>query len=110
LPGLTAFTKGGSLDFAAKYRLPFRELGLAIGLAGAANLDLLIRHHPALFKNAGSLQCKVEAVSEYVPLQDSITEFWILGKNREAATWTEHAEISLVMLATSLEPDGFLTL
>jgi hypothetical protein len=84
--------------------------GLKIKPGGILPCVLLIRHHPALFKNAGSLQCKVEAVSEYVPLQDSITEFWILGKNREAATWTEHAEISLVMLATSLEPDGFLTL
>jgi hypothetical protein len=32
LLGMEAFAKGGSLDYSAKYRLAFRELGLSIGL------------------------------------------------------------------------------
>lgn len=29
--------------------------------------------------------------------------------NREASSWTEHLDINMVMLATSLTPDGYLT-
>jgi len=29
--------------------------------------------------------------------------------NREANSWTEHQDINMVMLATSLTPDGYLT-
>jgi hypothetical protein len=45
---------------------------------------------------------------ELVPLREKIEQFWLDGKNREASTWTEHREINMVMLATSLAPDGFL--
>jgi hypothetical protein len=45
---------------------------------------------------------------EYVPLKEKIEQFWLDDKNREAFTWTEHREINMVMLATSLAPDGFL--
>jgi hypothetical protein len=110
LPGLVSCVRGESLDLPAKYRLAFRELGLAIGLAGAGNLCTLIRQNPELFKNTGSLQHKVEAILEYVPLKEAIIQFWMSGKNRESPTWTEHKEISLVMLATGSAPDGFLTL
>lgn len=110
LPGLSSCAQGSALDLPAKYRLAFRELGLAIGLAGAGNLYTLIGQHPELCKDISSLQHKVEAVLEYMPLAESIRQFWMSSKNREAATWTEHKEISMVMLATSLEPDGFLTI
>ena len=102
--------QGGSLDLPAKYRLAFRELGLAIGLAGAENLQVLIRHNPGLFKDTGPLQHKVEAILAYVPLKEAIIRFWMSDKNRESPTWTRHKEISMVMLATCIAPDGFLTL
>ena len=43
-----------------------------------------------------------------MPLREQIEGFWLEGKNREAGTWTEHREINMVMLATSLAPEGFL--
>jgi len=36
--------------------------------------------------------------------------YWLEGRNREAETWREHREINMVMLATSLAPNGFLSL
>jgi hypothetical protein len=110
LPGLVSSLQGGSLDLPAKYRLAFRELGLAIGLAGAKNLCTLIRQNPELFKDTGSLQHKVEAILAYMPLKEAIIQFWMSDKNRKSPTWTRHKEISMVMLATGIVPDGFLTL
>jgi hypothetical protein len=63
-----------------------------------------------LFKNTGSLQHKVEAILAYVPLKEKIIQFWMSDKNRESPAWTGHKEISMVMLATGIAPDGFLTI
>jgi len=43
-------------------------------------------------------------------LREDIEMFWLERTNREANTWTEHRDINMVMLATSLAPDGYLTL
>ncbi len=46
----------------------------------------------------------------YTPLSEIIEKFWLERKNREASSWTQHRDINMVMLATSLAPDGYLTL
>ena len=108
LAGLDSFTGSGSLELPAGYRLAFRELGLSIGLAGIEKLPEWMRKNPDLFNTTSSLHQRVEALMEYVPLREKIEQFWLDGKNRESGTWTEHREINMVMLATSLEPYGFL--
>ena len=45
-----------------------------------------------------------------MPLGEIIEQFWMDNKNRQAKTWIEHREINMVMLATSLAPDRFLTI
>jgi hypothetical protein len=105
--GMEAFANGGSLKYPAKYRLAFRELGLSIGLAALANLRKELDENPKLFRE-GSWHRRVEALLAYAPLRETIEQFWIDGRNREAGTWTEHREINMVMLATSLAPDEFL--
>jgi len=37
-----------------------------------------------------------------------IEKFWLEAKNIGAISWTEHLDINMVMLATSLAPDGYL--
>jgi hypothetical protein len=106
--GLDAFSGGNSLKLPAKYRLAFRELGLAIGLSGAARVSEWIGEDPDLFGRTRSLQRDVEALAKYMPLKDTIEGFWTDGRNQEAETWTGHREINMVMLATSLAPDSFL--
>ncbi len=47
---------------------------------------------------------------QFVPLSEIIEGFWLEPRNREAITWVAHREINMVMLATSLAPEGYLTL
>jgi len=44
------------------------------------------------------------------PLRDIIEAFWLATANRQASSWTGHRDINMVMLATSLAPDGYLSL
>jgi hypothetical protein len=106
LAGLAAFTEGSSLRIPAAYRLAFRELGLAIGLKGVVPLwewaEKSGERRP--------VQRKIAALKGYLPLAGEIEDFWLEGSNRETETWREHREINMVMLATSLAPDGFLSI
>jgi hypothetical protein len=99
LAGLEAYGRGGSLKLPARYRLAFRELGLAIGLHAVGRLRTLM-----------GISSGTEALMSYVPLAETIEAFWLEPENRQVETWTEHREINMVMLATSLAPDGYLTL
>jgi hypothetical protein len=96
------------LQLPAGYRLAFRELGLSIGIKGLEGLSGMIEEHPAVFGPKDSLHRMVAELSEYMPLAEEIEQFWLDEENRRAGTWTEHREINMVMLATSLAPDGFL--
>jgi len=87
LRGLTAYARQGDLTHPASRRLPFRELGLAIGLSAVE---------------------QIEALAPYVALGSEIKSFWLEPEHREARTWSEHRDINEVMLATSLVPAGFL--
>ncbi len=107
LLGVKAFASSETLAYPAGYRLAFRELGLSIGLAAFEDLAKWMEKNPGLFC-LGQLDKQVEELMGYMPLGEKIEQFWIDGKNREASTWTEHREINMVMLATSLEPNGFL--
>jgi len=108
LLGMDTFTRSGSLGYPVEYRLAFRELGLSIGLSAIENLQRWIQENPSLFQREGYLNQRVEDLAGYVPLRETIEQFWLDGRNREAATWVQHREINMVMLATSLAPDEFL--
>jgi hypothetical protein len=110
LRGLEPF--GGKSAFAlpARYRLAFREFGLSIGLKAAERLKYMMEEHPDSFGSPRRLGQKIAALTRYRPLAESIEAFWLEPANREAGTWTEHRDINMVMLATSLAPDGFLSL
>jgi hypothetical protein len=107
LLGVKAFASSEMLAYPASCRLAFRELGLSIGLAAVEDLAKWMEENPDLFRQ-GQLEPRVVEIMGYVRLGEEIEQFWIDGKNREASTWTEHREINMVMLATSLVPNGFL--
>jgi hypothetical protein len=44
-----------------------------------------------------------------MPMQEMIEDFWLEDANKKSVTWKEHRDINMVMLATSLVPDGYLT-
>jgi hypothetical protein len=110
LPGLESYSRTNSLELPADYRLAFRELGLAIGLRAVEKLRDLIEKNPDFFNKKHHLYPGIEAVMEYVPLYGRIETFWLEHRNREDGSWIEHRDINMVMLATSLAPDAYLTL
>ena len=106
--GLESFVHMNSLQLPADYRLAFRELGLAIGLRGAAIVEKLLTEKPTLFPNGVQLHTQIECLRQYQPMIDTIVQFWLQQSNRTTSTWTDHRDINMVMLATSLIPGGFL--
>jgi hypothetical protein len=108
LRGLEPFIQNDPFSIAPSYRLPFRELGLSIGLSSVVNLSEEIERNPGLFEPESAIARRVVELQVFVPMADSITEFWIERRNQEAATWKQHQDINMVMLATSLAPETFL--
>jgi len=110
LIGLDAYVRETSLKLPADRRLAFRELGLSIGLEAAQRLRGLLEQHAGFFKKYKTVQSNLESLTQYVPLRETINSFWLERKNRESAAWMAHRNINMVMLATSLAPDGYISL
>jgi len=94
----------------ADKRLAFRELGLTIGLHAIEKLLGLIRQASCDSNMKQRLSARAEHLMQHIPLSNMIETFWLEPANRLVATWREHRDINMVMLATSLAPDGYLTL
>ncbi|HEB96729.1 MAG TPA: hypothetical protein ENI96_09910 [Sedimenticola thiotaurini] len=107
LAGLRAFSGTGEARLPAAYRLPFREFGLAIGLAAVERLH---RHLERDDGGTTSPQGVVGVLMGYRVLAVEIEQFWSDPGNQAAATWREHLDINAVMLATLQAPEGFLTI
>jgi hypothetical protein len=111
LVGLDYYARKAPLNLPADYRLAFRELGLSIGLHAVERLQGLIEKNPGIFNNKKFfLHSRIEGLMRYVPLSEVIEEFWLRRANRESSSWMAHRNINMVMLATSLAPDGYLSL
>ena len=98
--GLAIYVRGGDLQLPARYRLAFRELGLAIGLHAVERMQAA---------DPGQ-RAQLEGLAQYLPLAGDIEAFWLDPAQQRSATWIEHQDINTVMLATSLAPDGYLDL
>ncbi|NTW59373.1 MAG: hypothetical protein HGB21_05085 [Nitrospirae bacterium] len=97
------------LRFPARYRLAFRELGLSIGLHALEKVLGLIQQAPRDLRRKDRLLSRAERLMQYVPLRESIETNWLAPTNRQAAEWLAHRDINMVMLATSLAPEGYLS-
>jgi hypothetical protein len=104
---LEALAQGHMLDYPAEARLAFRELGLSVGLRSIGPLQASLE---TLEGKDGRLAEMIDTLSQYVPLADQIESTWVGKGHRESCTWVDHKDINAVMLATSLEPNGFLIL
>jgi hypothetical protein len=109
LRGLGHFARGSLLMSPADHRLAFRELGLSVGLQAVQRLQALMQDHPKVFVKAHPVHAKMKSLVRYQPLCEGIEKFWLNPASRENETWKAHREINMLMLATSLAPDGFLT-
>ena len=108
--GIDSFLRTNTLRHPAEYRLGFRELGLSIGLHGVKKMQMFIEKHPECFTNHALLQSKLYELASYLPMCDIIEKFWIDPNNQKSSTWSEHLDINAVMLATSLNPECFLSI
>ena len=110
LVDLRAFAKEDSLKLPADYRLAFRELGLSIGLGVVERLQKLAERNEHMFGKEHDLKVQMKALKQYEALEEVINSFWLQPENQEAESWITHQDINIVMLATSLSPDGYLRL
>jgi len=108
--GLESFAHMDSQQLSADNRLAFRELGLTIGLRGLAIVERILAEKPSLFAKKTQLQTQIERLQHFRPMIDAIEQFWLQQSKQKASTWTDHRDINMVMLATSLAPGGFLAL
>ena len=106
--GLDAFLHKDPLNDPADYRLAFRELGLLIGLRAVEKMRDVIENNRSLFND--SLFRQTENLTEYVPLSGAIERFWCDPAHQQTVGWRAHRDINMVMLATSLTPEEFLSL
>jgi hypothetical protein len=109
LVGLEALDMDGQMEIPPDHRLPFRELGLSIGLKALKSFPHLFDRYPAIFVKAGPLKKLLEGLYPYERLADAIESFWLTADHR-GETWEAHGDINMVMLATSLLPAGYLAL
>jgi hypothetical protein len=109
LPGIEALDQD-RIKLPANYRLAFRELGLSIGLRALQRLSDLIGKYRPLFREEYDLDDLIKALRRYERLAETIETFWLRPENRQGEPWMAHQHINMVMLATSISPDGFLTL
>jgi hypothetical protein len=110
LQGLVFYSRTNPLNLPADYRLAFREFGLSIGMRAVERLQKLVKDKPGMFRNRNPLHKHIDALMRHTPLIETIEYFWLERTSREANSWMDHCDINMVMLATSLAPDGFLTL
>ena len=76
----------------AASRLPFRELGFALGLHAVEPLGEYV---------------EVKGLRRHV-LAAKIEDYWREAENQRSPTWTDHRDINAVSLAASLAPFGAL--
>jgi hypothetical protein len=110
LTGLASLARRNPWDYPAALRLAFRELGLSIGFRAVEKLEEYIINRRGPLKADPSLGTRIERFAAYGTLRERIESFWLDRRNRAVQSWTEHREINMVMLATSLAPDGYFTL
>ena len=110
LVGLEDFAREDSLNSPADYRLAFRELGLSIGLGVVEKLPELTERNEHTFGKGPGLKVQMKALKQYEGLKQVIESFWLQPQYQGAESWIAHRDINMVMLATSLAPDGYLTL
>ncbi len=108
--GLQSYLKGNPLRQMVYYRLAFRELGLSIGLHGIEKLSGSLERIPGTGDMKDRLSRLVSDLMAYVSLSGAIEQYWLNPENRRSGNWTDHKDINMVMLATSLVPEGYVDL
>ena len=107
---LSLFASIGEISYEADSRLPFRELGLSIGLHSIEKLKEMDKEEWGDDDFRLEVEGALTGLSRYFKIAKNIEDFWMEERNQSSITWTEHIDINSVMLAVSLVPDGCLNI
>lgn len=107
--GLGTWGKTRQLDHPPARRLPFRELGLSLGVHAVERLAGLT-DRGALPETGAAVEERLGRILDAQGMARSIEATWSDPGTRSLEVWQGHADINAVMLATSLLPDGYLAL
>ena len=110
LVGLKSFATQKTLRYPAEYRLAFRELGLSIGLHAIEKLKTLCEQQKGTPPGGQKIATNIDNLLRFVSIGEMIEEFWLEETHRQSDTWMDHRDINMVMLATTLAPDTYLTI
>lgn len=100
--GLGALRASHTLDGPVGFRIPFRELGLSLGIHALERLD------PGESEEVLQAWHRLPELEALGEAARRIEKTWLDPANRSQATWTDHGDINAVALAASLAPDGYL--
>ena len=107
LPGLEMSSSSNLFDRTAEQRLAFRELGMAIGLKGVGLIRESLLGQADQYGNSANMRL-VQELMRYLPVSERIESFWSRPESQRAKIWEAHQDINDVMLATCIEPQGYL--
>jgi hypothetical protein len=97
--------RSGAFEQQARFRLPFRELGLAIGLRGLRHVRIAMDSNSLPKPSAQRIRPLLEGLEQHVGLAQVLIDTWLDPQHQESRAFTEHRNINSVMLATALLPD-----
>jgi hypothetical protein len=107
LAGYRAFHASPLLESPPAFRLPFRELGLALGSHAVERL-LDSAASGAVPGDADRAIRRLVSLQGLRRIGREIEETWLEPENRRLPCWSDHEDINTVMLATSLIPESYL--
>jgi hypothetical protein len=110
LLGMEPFERMNPLKLPIDYRLAFRELGLSIGMHAVVKLEKLVKENQDHFNEKRTLHKYIKLLMHFTRLIEIIESFWLEDSSRKSKSWIDHIDINMVMLATSLAPDGYLSI
>ncbi len=92
----------------ATHRLPFREIGLGIGLRALPHVLRALHRRDLTARTRIAIDDALTALQEHEPRADEIEHDWLDSSHHALPSWFQHLDINTVMLATSLLPTVFL--
>lgn len=112
LIGLKSFVQSHDLDRPSDERIPFRELGLALGLRA---VERMLAEESEL-PNSGPSHSSPSAIQlpplkgllAFLPLADRIESCWLDPEHQSTRSWSDHLDMNEIMLASALNPSCWL--
>lgn len=105
---LDLLVQSEALTQPATHRLPFREIGLAIGLRSLPNVLRALHRRDLTARTRIAIDDALAALQRHEHFADEIEHEWLDRSHHALPSWFQHLDINSVMLATSLLPTVYL--